>query len=61
MGLIEKSRAKPWRVSDSVNPPLPCGMALMYLQSPTAEKIGSDYFIAKTSPRPTGMSSWPII
>uniref|UniRef100_A0A199UC43 Uncharacterized protein n=1 Tax=Manihot esculenta TaxID=3983 RepID=A0A199UC43_MANES len=36
-------------------------MALTYLQSPTAEKIGLDCLTANASPRPTGISSRPII
>ncbi|KAF5815531.1 hypothetical protein HanXRQr2_Chr03g0124121 [Helianthus annuus] len=35
LGLLGRSRASPYNVSESKRPPLPCGIAFEYLQSPT--------------------------
>ena len=55
LGLCGKLRARPKSVSESINPPEPCGIDLTYLQLwdgvPSAVKL----------PRPTGISSRPIM
>ena len=55
LGLIGNNRASPYNVSESINPPLPNGIAYTLLQP----RVG--FPIAVVLPRPTGMSSRPIM
>ena len=55
LGLRGRLRASPKSVSESRNPPLPCGIALTYLQPNDGFPTGV------ALPKPTGMSSRPII
>jgi hypothetical protein len=55
LGLLGNDRASPYRVSESISPPLPWGIAHTYLQP----RVGVPN--AVVLPRPTGMSSRPII